>query len=810
MVLGVCRRVLADRHAADDAFQATFLVLARRAGSVRRPEQLGNWLYGVAYRAASRARVEVAKRRAREQVAPARPSPDPLSEITARELLDALDAELHRLPDDCRAALVACYLEGRTRDEAAAELGWSVATLKRRLERGRELLRVRLARHGLAPALILLPTVSPSVAWAGLPARLAKTTVAAAIGFAAGPTTTSPGPVAVPAALAEGVLRTMPTTKLQLAAILLVAAGLVAAGTGVFPLAGAMGGPVPGEPKAVGTVDATIAGAGPSKGGVPDEIPPKSDLGKLQGTWVLGEIRYDGQPVVEHAGLIAHSKITIDGHSFTMDLLGGRSGRLHSKLRIDETADPRRITFDWYGGQARGVYTLEGDTFLFCYEPGAKEPPAKVGAPAGSKSLLLVYQRQPRPEGRAEPSPADPNAPASFKGHAARVAAASFSADGKTLVTSDADGAVKVWDVQTGRERSTIKRFSVQVTKRPAVPVTLALAPDGATLATSLADDVPRLWNTATGRERTVLRREPEAGLVMAFSPDGRVLAFRGPSGAVDFWNVDTEVDGRRVRAPHEAGRIEAEQTGPGAVSCGPSVNFSPDGKTLAVVAPDRTVVLRDATTARELTRITDLVLKAGPKDRNETRLDPLTEEQLRAFGTSRPFTFDDVGLAFSPDGKTLALGGPEVTLWETRTGKKTGTLRVRAAERFARLAFSADGKTLTSVSPASAPVGVLSVKELWTGEPANGDDFVGVRVRRWDLGTGREAAAAVIRVYDSGRPRFGRPPEVRRGADFVALSPDLTTMAAAGPDNAVRVWDVAAALRPVPAKREKEREPRR
>ena len=205
-----------------------------------------------------------------------------------------------------------------------------------------------------------------------------------------------------------------------------------------------------------------------------------------------------------------------------------------------------------------------------------------------------------------------------------------------------------------------------------------------------------------------MLRREPEAGLVMAFSPDGRVLAFRGPSGTVDFWNVDTEVDGQRVRAPYEVGRIEAKETGPGprVVSCGPSVTFSPDGKTLAVVAPDRTVVLRDATTGKELARITDLVLKVEPKDRNETRLDPLTEEQLRAFGVSRPFAFDDVGLAFSPDGKTLALGGPEITLWDVRTGKKTGTLRRGRRNGFARLAFSADGKTLTSVSPASAPRG--------------------------------------------------------------------------------------------------------
>jgi RNA polymerase sigma-70 factor (ECF subfamily) len=807
MVLGVCRRVLADRHAAEDAFQATFLVLARRAGSVRRPERLGSWLHGVALRAASRARVEAAKRRAREACASARPSPDPLAEITARELVGVFDRELCRLPDACRVAFVACHLEDRTRDEAAAELGWSVATLRRRLERGRALLRARLARRGLAPALSLFPAVFAPAA----PARLAESTVSVAIGFAAGLPPSSPAPVAAPTALAEGVLRTMlPTTKLQLASVLLVAAGLVGAGVGMPPLAGSVCGPAPaGEPTTpVAPVRSTPAGANPSGGGGSDQISPKTDLEKLQGTWELAETRYDGKPVVGHPGLIPHSKLTIDGHAFTMDLTDGGSGHLHSKFELDATTDPRRITFDWYGGQARGVYTLDGDAFRFCYEPGAKKPPAAVGAPAGSKNLLLVYKRRPPPGERGNPTPGDPTAPASLRGHAAPVTAAVFSSDGKTLVTADADGMLKVWDVPAGTERSTIKRFSVQVTKRPAVPVTLALAPDGSAMATSLADDVPRLWNTATGRERTVLRREPEAGVAMVFSPDGRVMAFRGPSGTVDFWNVDTEVDGRRVRGPHEAGRIGAGATGPGpkAVSCGPSIAFSPDGQVLAVVAPDRAVVLRDATTGRELARVTDLVPKAESKDRNETRLGPLTQEQLGAFGTARPFAFDDAGLAFSPDGKTLALGGPEITLWDVHTGKKTGTLRGRGPDCFARLAFSADGKTLTSVSPASAPVGAPNVRELWTGEPTASDDVVGVRVCRWDLGRSREAAAAVIRVYDAGRSGRGRGPAVRPGAEFVALSPDLTAMAAAGPENTVRVWDLAAALRPVPATDEKER----
>ncbi|HVK14080.1 MAG TPA: sigma-70 family RNA polymerase sigma factor, partial [Gemmataceae bacterium] len=155
MVLDVCRRGLANEADAEDAFQATFLVLARKAGRIGWGELVANWLYGVARRTAARARVEAAKRRARESAAPSpQASPDPLDRVTARELLDLLDEEISRVPVRYRGPLVACHLEGKTRDEAAEEFGWSLATLARRLERGRKLLGARLARRGLALAVV--------------------------------------------------------------------------------------------------------------------------------------------------------------------------------------------------------------------------------------------------------------------------------------------------------------------------------------------------------------------------------------------------------------------------------------------------------------------------------------------------------------------------------------------------------------------------------------------------------------------------------------------------------------------------------
>jgi RNA polymerase sigma factor (sigma-70 family) len=229
-VLGVCRRVLREPAAAEDAFQATFLVLVRKAGSLRRGALLANWLYGVAYRTALRARVEAAKRTAREQAAPARELADPLAEISVRELLAALDEELHRLSSRHRAPLIACYLEGKTRDVAARELGWSVATLGRRLEQGRRLLGGRLARRGLSLPSALLATLLPEgKAPAAVPGELTTATLTAIRQVAAGGTPVS----ARAAALSEGVLRAMSMNKIKLVVVFLVV-GLLASGAGLL------------------------------------------------------------------------------------------------------------------------------------------------------------------------------------------------------------------------------------------------------------------------------------------------------------------------------------------------------------------------------------------------------------------------------------------------------------------------------------------------------------------------------------------------------------------------------------------------
>ncbi len=233
MVLRLCRRVLGDHHDAEDACQATFLVLARKARSVAKRHLLANWLFSIAQRIAQKAKIHAARRRYRETPATRESPVQPPVEAATQELCALLDEELRRLPDQCRAPLLLCYLEGRTRDRAARQLGWSLRTLERRLEQGRELLRARLTRRGITMSAALLVTeLTESATPAALSPPLVVSTAATAIRFAAGKTIIE-GEVSMTAlTLAKALLGGMATTKLKIAAVVLLLAGAVFAGVG--------------------------------------------------------------------------------------------------------------------------------------------------------------------------------------------------------------------------------------------------------------------------------------------------------------------------------------------------------------------------------------------------------------------------------------------------------------------------------------------------------------------------------------------------------------------------------------------------
>jgi C-terminal peptidase prc len=255
LVWGVCRRALRHAEDAEDAFQATFLVLARRAAAVGWRESVHNWLYEVASRLAAEVRRKAARRRFHEARAARRAPAEALPDEAGRELGAVLDEELRCLPARYRAPLLLCYLEGKTSDQAARDLGWSLRTLERRLAQGRALLRQRLTRRGITlSAALLAPALSRGAA---VRALLTVRTIKAAVSFAAG----ASGAPAGAAAMAQGVLRGMLMTRLKIAAaVLLVLGTLTGAGALVQHALAAPGGDP--EPRAREAPAAAKGGGG--------------------------------------------------------------------------------------------------------------------------------------------------------------------------------------------------------------------------------------------------------------------------------------------------------------------------------------------------------------------------------------------------------------------------------------------------------------------------------------------------------------------------------------------------------------------
>jgi RNA polymerase sigma factor (sigma-70 family) len=229
LVLGACRRVLRHEHDAEDAFQATFLVLAHKAASLDGTGSLAGWLHTVARRVALRLRAQSERRQARERrAAEARPA-EFQEEPGAGEWLPLLEEELHALPEKYRAPLVLCHLEGKTHDEAARALGCPAGSLWKRLERGRALLRGRLLRRGVAPSAALLAAAWVETSSAALPGRLLGATARVAALVAAG---TAPDAVPVHVlTLADGALRAMALSRNRIVLAVLLLVGLFGGGT---------------------------------------------------------------------------------------------------------------------------------------------------------------------------------------------------------------------------------------------------------------------------------------------------------------------------------------------------------------------------------------------------------------------------------------------------------------------------------------------------------------------------------------------------------------------------------------------------
>jgi RNA polymerase sigma factor (sigma-70 family) len=373
MVLGVCGRVLGDAHAAEDAFQATFLILVRRAGAIRKRAALGSWLHGVAYRAALKAQAREACRRRHEREAIPSESTDPARDVLWRDLRAVLDAALDHLPRQYRAPLVLCYLESKTQQEAARLLGWRLGTLATRLRRGLARLRALLARRGVAlSGAGLTAALVQGSASAGLPAPLVCSTSAHAVAVAAGPATAGTVPVSIQV-LVTGVLRTMKLAKIRQALLVVVATVLLGGAALLWQ-----------QGHARATVAEPVAQKEPAAAPLPqeDKAGAKKDLDLLQGTWNIDEMGWGGKKLPRE--LMTGYKFVFDGAKLTWNGAIGmmsRAGKITAidgvfpcDFKIDPGQDPKQIDFTLHLEKIKkgdstllGIYEVKGDTLKVYY-----------------------------------------------------------------------------------------------------------------------------------------------------------------------------------------------------------------------------------------------------------------------------------------------------------------------------------------------------------------------------------------------------------------------------------------------------------
>jgi RNA polymerase sigma factor (sigma-70 family) len=767
MVLGVAGRHLHDRHAAEDVLQATFLALARNARRLGRPPSLVNWLYTVAVRQARTARLRATRRnRLVDRLGAPTSAADPLAEITGRELVTIIDAELARLPERYRLPLVLCAIEGLSREETARRLGWPAGSVKGRLERGRELLRRRLAARGLTVPALLAGGLLAAPAEA-LPPALVRSIAAAAL--------------ATP--VSGGAVR-------ALAILLTVTALGVGAGTALLP------GGKP-EPKDV----PPVAAAAPGRTALDDLLPG-------------GATRRYGSPRYRHVTRIEDLAVSAD-----QDFAVANSRTLfHGALRAYalESGDAFQ-TFNDSGGDIGAIaISPDGKTLatscnhsgsysVFLRDVSTGNETVRIPLTVNTSHLLYAPDGKHLmlADGKAfhllELAKREVVRTFPFEG---RVFAAALSPDGKQLVVGGYDNAwfARRWEVDTGRELDSLPignngvrsitfsadgatiavggengkavsvlMFDAAGKVRLAIPYpdasivrSVAFSPDGKTIAAS-GGSTTRLFDTAAGQERVTIDRQaiglrfvshgatlvgavagtiyrwdvatgksliPEGGdspvAQVAVTLDGKWIVSRGQEADMHVWNARTGEHLRRLNVGSQAGFA-----------------LSPDGRFLVWPVADEAIKFKDTGGGNSI--------YTGSRLRV---MEVATGALVERFGA---FAGDTHDLFFTPDGKTLVTADryrrdAGVRVWNFATGmvERSFPAEWKPTGRVLRTRLSPDGKVL----------GVM-----YQGQSRG--LLVESAVKLWDIATGKEVAGL--------KPHWFVP-------EVMAIAPDGKTMAVAPP----------------------------
>jgi len=504
MVLGLCLRILRHRQDAEDVFQAVFLVLARKAGTIRQRESLAGWLHRVTYRTAMKLRAANARRHARNlplfDVPGAGLGPD----LTLWETQRVLEEELERLADKYRAPLLLCCVQGRTRDEAARQLGWSVGVLRGRLDRGRELLRARLARRGMALSAVLLPLGIAAKSEAAVLPALLSPTIQAALHAAHVPV--AAGVSAQAAALAQGVIQAMFLTKMKMLVTGLVVLAFLGTGAGVLTY----------RAQAQAPAQDPFAPNLPAVQPPPKKTPGSGDSKEMDPAQMKREIE----------------RLRLELEQTRLLLKLANKEILELRAREAAARDREKIRAE----KLKDLGTGGGSDKQTPPEEEAVRK-AREEEEAARKALAALEARR---QAALERQKAELEAKKARDLQAGKVQLMIFSPDRKTIA-SGREKSITLFDAATGKE---IRRFlghSHAVTA-------LAFSPDGKRLASGSQDKSVVLWDLATGKilSKTLLEN-PVTGV--DYSPNGRSLSVRQPGQT-------TEIDvptGKVIRVQKEA-----------------------------------------------------------------------------------------------------------------------------------------------------------------------------------------------------------------------------------------------------------------